>query len=69
MKDDITVALGYLKGAQLILAIYGAPDGPTDPQECYENLTKFLEAPGLLEAQERLSAEYSPEVELQKLHA
>lgn len=52
MRDaDVNTVLGFMAAAQTVLAIYGSPDGPTDPASCYRVLNELLEDPVLLRAQ------------------
>ena len=55
MDEHVKTVLGFMNAAQTVLAIYGSPDGPTDPAACYEVMTKLLEDPELLKAQSLLS--------------
>lgn len=53
MKDVKTV-LGYLEGAQTIVALYESPEGPTSHEFAFNALAEILAAPELLRAQLRL---------------
>lgn len=55
MDEHVKTVLGFMNAAQTVLAIYGSPDGPTDPSACYELMTNLLEDPELLKAQSHLS--------------
>jgi hypothetical protein len=53
MKDLNTI-LGYLEGAQTIIALYESPDGPTSTEFAFKALAEVLASPELLKAQLRL---------------
>lgn len=47
----VKTVLGFMTAAQTVLAVYGSPDGPTDPLACYRIMAEILEDPALLYAQ------------------
>jgi hypothetical protein len=51
---DLKTILGYLEGAQTIVALYESPDGPTSTEFAFKALADILSAPELLKAQLRL---------------
>lgn len=56
MHGHITKVLGFLNAAQTVLAVYGSPTGPTDPEACYNVMVQLLEDPELLRAQLALTS-------------
>lgn len=51
----VNTILGFMSAAQTVLAVYGSPDGPTDPLACHNILAEILEDPVLLRAQQALA--------------
>jgi hypothetical protein len=56
MDTHVSTVLGFVDAAQVVLATFGSPDGPTDPLECYDIIGRLLEDKTLLEAQTALKA-------------
>lgn len=55
MDAHVQTVLGFLNAAQTVLAVYGSPEGPTDPLACHNILVELLEDPELLRAQMALT--------------
>lgn len=56
-EQHVKTVLGYMNAAQTVLAVYGSPEGPTDPLACHKILVELLEDPELLRAQMALLPE------------
>lgn len=55
---NVRTVLESLEAAQTVLAIYGSPDGPTDPLVCYNLLVGLLENTDLIRAQIALKEDH-----------
>jgi hypothetical protein len=56
VNRHVTTVLDFLVAAQTITAVYGSPDGPTDPERYYEAMSSLLDDIALLNAQAALAA-------------
>lgn len=56
-EQHVKTVLDFMVAAQTVLAVYGSPDGPTNPEACYDILVSLLEDPHLLKAQMALAGE------------
>jgi hypothetical protein len=54
LKTDTGTILGFLEGAQTIIALYESPEGPTNTEFAFKALSDILSSPALLRAQLRL---------------
>ena len=51
MEEHLKTLSDFMLAAQTLTAIYGSPDGPTDPVQYYEHMASLLDDSKLLAAQ------------------